>query len=103
MHKAAQGCPCLMRLEHHTSLFYVGVNSLKLYAFGDYSTHECLLLHFQVSVGKMSPSSLSPSPPPSATSHSDLIQQTQDRIAMQQSQDIMAMQAHLRLKAKEGF
>ena len=29
--KAAQGCACLMRIFHNTTLSYVGVNSIKLY------------------------------------------------------------------------
>ena len=33
-------CTCLMRLVHHPMLFYVGVNSIKLYTFWDYSRHS---------------------------------------------------------------
>ena len=32
----AQGCTCLMCLLYHTTLFYIGVNSIKLYMFWYY-------------------------------------------------------------------
>ena len=40
LHKAAQGCPCLMCLVHHTSLFYVSVNSIIIYMLSYYSVNS---------------------------------------------------------------
>ena len=39
LRKAGQGCACLMPLVHHTSMFYVRVNSIILKKLRYYSIH----------------------------------------------------------------